>query len=488
MRLLDSTRCLTLSAKKMSGIEIFGIGASVLQIADLGTRVSVKLFGFARKIRGAAEKIDLISKEIAATGALLQQLSEQLDKDSKTQLLRRELVDSANELVQECNKIFKNIDKAIDGTSGNKIILSLKQKVHYAYLESEIEALRMNLENLKSSICIMQNILIYAEQLRNRERLPVLKEQQDLLKALNEEKLANEQRYNKLMRAIKQSPDSPPATSFHAGFASAQFSAVHVPVGSSSEQFAAKNIQCTQSPSPQQPHMHNIDQREWHDYNTLMSQILKEVHSNNYNLKSEIRRRLQDGVLEVHWQEWATFRKSLGDDALLGMLYNLPELRKFWLMKIEKQRATHFMLQNVSSDKPVVERPRDHIDISHRFDPDTEKARTRFELLKQQEGVKKLREAHELQLKRKEEEGVLSRKGGASACFRVRQQQRVEGHGYVDERPRLTYTRVEKKHLSEDTLNFYQLPWEMDQVCHGDPLPLFSSISPSLLQRIYKMS
>jgi hypothetical protein len=59
----------------MSGVEVLGIAASVLQIADLGAKVSVKLFGFARKVRGAAEKIDLISKEIAATGALLQRMN-----------------------------------------------------------------------------------------------------------------------------------------------------------------------------------------------------------------------------------------------------------------------------------------------------------------------------------------------------------------------------------------------------------------------------
>ena len=192
----------------MSGVEVFAVAASVLHIADLGSRVSVKLFGFARKVSGAAEEIDLISKEIAAAGALLQQLGQQLDKDGQEQLLRPELVESAHELIRECNKIFQNIDKAIDGSSGNKVILSLKQKIQYTFLESEIDALRANLEILKNSIGLTQNALIYAEQLRNREQFPVLREQQCLLKALGEEKLANEQRYNTLMMAIRERPDS----------------------------------------------------------------------------------------------------------------------------------------------------------------------------------------------------------------------------------------------------------------------------------------
>jgi hypothetical protein len=31
---------------------------------------------------------------------------------------------------------------------------------------------------------------------------------------------------------------------------------------------------------------------------------------------------------------------------------------------------------------------------------------------------------------------------------------------------RPTYTKAKRSHLSEDTLNFHQLPWEIDAVCH----------------------
>jgi hypothetical protein len=58
----------------MSGLEILGIAASVLQIAELGGRLSVKLFTFGRKIKNADKHIDGISQDIAATGAVLQQL------------------------------------------------------------------------------------------------------------------------------------------------------------------------------------------------------------------------------------------------------------------------------------------------------------------------------------------------------------------------------------------------------------------------------
>ena len=325
----------------MSGAEIFGIAAAVLQIADLGARVSVKLFGFARKVRGAAEKIDLISKEIAATGALLQQLSQQLDKDCHAQLLRRELVDSANELVRECKKIFKNIDQAIDGNSGNKIILSLKQKIHCSYLDSEIDALRVNLENLKSSIGIMQNLLIYAEQLRNRERLPVLKEQQDLLNALGNEKLANEQRYQNLMKAITERQDGGTILSLSAGMGLAQLPNTYIPFGTHCQQLGAKDLNTgPHAPLPTSPSI-LISSRdvEMRDYTSLVANMLEEVDSRQYNLQSSTRARVHDGVLDIHWREWAPLRQSYKDEVLLANFDQLPQLINFWRKKIQEQDA-----------------------------------------------------------------------------------------------------------------------------------------------------
>jgi hypothetical protein len=54
----------------MFGIDILGIAASVIQIADLGGKLSVKLFTFSRKIKNAHKSIDSISQDISATGAI----------------------------------------------------------------------------------------------------------------------------------------------------------------------------------------------------------------------------------------------------------------------------------------------------------------------------------------------------------------------------------------------------------------------------------
>ena len=64
----------------MFGIELLGIAASVLQVADLGAKLSVKLFAFSHKIKNANKSIETTSKDIAATGAVFQQLGNELTK------------------------------------------------------------------------------------------------------------------------------------------------------------------------------------------------------------------------------------------------------------------------------------------------------------------------------------------------------------------------------------------------------------------------
>jgi hypothetical protein len=151
----------------MSGIEILGIAASVLQIAELGGKLSVKLFVFSRKIKKADKSIDSISQDIAATGAALQQLGNELAKDEHLRLCSQEAISTAQRLVDDCNKVFLELDNALDGgISNNTLVQGWKQRLKYPFLEPQIELLRSNLERLKSSLVVMLNVLIFAGQLK----------------------------------------------------------------------------------------------------------------------------------------------------------------------------------------------------------------------------------------------------------------------------------------------------------------------------------
>ena len=152
----------------MTGVEVVGLVASVLQIADLGVRLSVKLYSFSHKVKHANKSIEVISQEIALTGNVLQLLSKQLKEEQH--LPSDEAVSTAQSLVGSCRNIFSEIDDVLDNragaTSGLGWLIKLKTKVEFPFLEAQIELLRSNLDRLKSSLNVMLNVLILAEHKR----------------------------------------------------------------------------------------------------------------------------------------------------------------------------------------------------------------------------------------------------------------------------------------------------------------------------------
>ena len=152
----------------MSGVEIVGIAASVIQIAELGARLSVKLFVFSRKIKSADKSIDSISQDIAATGAVLQQLGSELSKDENAELCSNEALATTRNLVDSCMSVFKDLESSLDGRfpSSNSVVAGWKRRLKFPFLEAQIEVLRSNLERLKSSLLVMLNVLIFAAQVR----------------------------------------------------------------------------------------------------------------------------------------------------------------------------------------------------------------------------------------------------------------------------------------------------------------------------------
>jgi hypothetical protein len=153
----------------MSGIEILGVAASVLQIADLGGKLSVRLFTFSRKIKNADKSIDTVSRDIAATGAVLQQLGSELQKDKKLRCCSNKAVETTEKLIMDCKTIFQELNDALEGvqkeSNGRKIILGWQGRIKWPFVEANVEQLRLNLESLKSSLLVMLNVLILAGQI-----------------------------------------------------------------------------------------------------------------------------------------------------------------------------------------------------------------------------------------------------------------------------------------------------------------------------------
>jgi hypothetical protein len=151
----------------MSGLEALGIVPSVLQIADVGARLSVKLYTFSHKLKNADTNVQNISSDVAMACTVLRELGETLEKDEETKLSNHNAVATTARVISECRKIFTDLEEALDGSQcdagGGK---GTGKGVKFSFAEPQIELLRCNLERLKSTLLLMLNVIIYAGNLR----------------------------------------------------------------------------------------------------------------------------------------------------------------------------------------------------------------------------------------------------------------------------------------------------------------------------------
>lgn len=158
----------------MAGIELLGIIASVVQIADVGARLSVKLCTFSHKIKHADENIRNISNDVALTCSVLRELGDNLKKDEESKLCSNHAVQTAESAVNECRRVFTDLEAALDVKALERggdlttrgVFKRIGRGIKFSMVESQIELLRTNLERLKSTLLLMLNVIIYAGQLR----------------------------------------------------------------------------------------------------------------------------------------------------------------------------------------------------------------------------------------------------------------------------------------------------------------------------------
>jgi len=67
----------------MSGLEVVGIFASIVQIADLGAKISVKLCSVYRTVKDANGSMRSLSSDASLTCSVLRELASALDQDSE---------------------------------------------------------------------------------------------------------------------------------------------------------------------------------------------------------------------------------------------------------------------------------------------------------------------------------------------------------------------------------------------------------------------
>ncbi|KAL8789574.1 MAG: hypothetical protein Q9195_006751 [Heterodermia aff. obscurata] len=147
-----------------------GIVASIIQIADVGLRLSLRLYSFGETAASADKAIVSISKDVSLTSSVLQELGEHLRKDRDAPICSENAIKTAEEIGRECLLVFQELDGALEksskrlGVGGSKWISTVREKLRWPLLQPKMELLRNNLDRLRVTLLLMLNVMIYARQ------------------------------------------------------------------------------------------------------------------------------------------------------------------------------------------------------------------------------------------------------------------------------------------------------------------------------------
>lgn len=159
----------------------FGIIAAVTQIADVGLRLSIKLYTFGEIVASADRSVISISKDVSLASGVLKELGQILDKDRESRTLSENALQTTDGIVKECLEVFQEMETILvkklptlegRGKEGRgervKRATAMLERLKWGYLQPELQLLRSNLDRLKSTLLLMLNVITYAEQVSEK--------------------------------------------------------------------------------------------------------------------------------------------------------------------------------------------------------------------------------------------------------------------------------------------------------------------------------
>ncbi len=153
-----------------------GIAASIVGIATAGARLSTSLYTFAETASSADKSVKAIALEISLTSAVLEQLGDTLKQDAFAKICSPKAVQTTETIVKECSEVYTEIDAALqksissarkhpNPSKGQKMVVSLSERLKWPFLQPKMQLLSGNLERLKSTLLLMLNVLLYAKKI-----------------------------------------------------------------------------------------------------------------------------------------------------------------------------------------------------------------------------------------------------------------------------------------------------------------------------------
>ncbi|CAG8907281.1 unnamed protein product [Penicillium egyptiacum] len=303
----------------MSGLEAVGIAASIIQVADLGTKLSVKLFSFYRRVKNANDTVQLLSNEIALVSAILRELGDNLKEGEPSKLCSDEAFRTLRLVLNQCWDVLGQIQKVVDTNHGSdkSRFPHVTGRFRIVLLEPKLDQLKVNLERLKSTMLLFLNVFLYAGQIRSNNVPTLVQEQRDLIQSLLKDGSIDHQKPRQSDKApgsprgflTGTTPNRPSYTTTGGTFHPKDSANTH---HSQPPQGSAKYANSTGAQTGAHRARQGHGSTELKDYNILIQNMLDEVESCRNRLEKNRHSRIKNGVLNIHSGEIMRFRIEHG--------------------------------------------------------------------------------------------------------------------------------------------------------------------------------
>lgn len=157
-------------------LAVIAVLASIAQLADLGCKLSIRLYAYSQTAATADESIKGISSDVSLTSTVLQELNSLLKAD-ESRIVSSTAIEATKQIVAECLKEFEQLDNALEKAIGNSGVtskakaqrgMSTFEKLRFPFKQPKLDLLRSNLDRLKASLSLMLQVLSYARDVSNR--------------------------------------------------------------------------------------------------------------------------------------------------------------------------------------------------------------------------------------------------------------------------------------------------------------------------------
>ena len=157
-------------------MDTVGLVAAVLQVADIGVRLSHKLAAFKSDAINGEASIDFVYKDISYTSSILSELGQNLKRDYVARTCSETIHSTTCAVISDCRAIFDEMDNILAdklsklerARKAESLTRLSVERATWSFLQPKIEMLWGKLKKLKTTLLLMLNVIIYAKLVDER--------------------------------------------------------------------------------------------------------------------------------------------------------------------------------------------------------------------------------------------------------------------------------------------------------------------------------